>query len=122
MTRRQPEQELHFAVMDFLKLCLLPPAFPFHIPNGGLRLRSEAGKLKRMGVQAGMPDIAVVYPFGQILFIELKAPKGILSDAQKAVHATIDATGAEIYVCKSLDDVQQALERAGVQTRIARAA
>lgn len=33
-----------------------------HVPNGGLRLKSEARKLKAMGTQAGVPDILVFSP------------------------------------------------------------
>ena len=35
-----------------------------HIPNGGARRGSEAGRLKRMGVKRGISDIHLPYPPG----------------------------------------------------------
>lgn len=46
----------------------------FHVPNGEKRSTKTAGKLKRMGVQAGVPDIAVTLPDGRSAYIEFKRP------------------------------------------------
>jgi hypothetical protein len=56
----------------------------FHIPNGGSRHIAEASKLKAMGVKAGVPDIMLAITRANFagLFIELKKPKGIISDQQ----------------------------------------
>jgi hypothetical protein len=44
-----------------------------------------AAKLKWLGVKPGVPDIFIVWR-GRSIFIELKAHKGSLSDAQKAMQ------------------------------------
>lgn len=50
----------------------------YAIPNGGHRHFLEAMKLKRTGVQAGVPDICVPIPSGDYhgLYIELKRQIG----------------------------------------------
>lgn len=50
----------------------------FHIPNGGTRNKREAVRLKREGVRAGYPDLALDYPScgKHGLRIELKRTKG----------------------------------------------
>jgi hypothetical protein len=49
-----------------------------HIPNGGLRGKAAAGKLKAEGTKAGVPDYFLPHPRGGYhgLYIELKAPGG----------------------------------------------
>ena len=50
----------------------------FHIPNGGWRSKSEAARLKAMGVKAGVSDLFLPIPVGELhgLWIEMKAPAG----------------------------------------------
>ena len=50
----------------------------FAIPNGGSRNLAEAVKLKRCGVQRGVPDLAIPIPSGSYhgLYIELKRVSG----------------------------------------------
>ncbi len=49
-----------------------------HVPNGGLRSKATAGKLKGQGVKAGVADLFL--PFGRDgwhgLYIEMKRPDG----------------------------------------------
>lgn len=47
----------------------------FHIPNGGFRYKGEAGKLRAMGVKAGVSDICLPIKRHEFagLWIELKA-------------------------------------------------
>lgn len=57
----------------------------FAIPNGSSRHLLEAIKLKRCGVQPGVPDICIPIPSGSYhgLFLELKRVKGSkVSDSQ----------------------------------------
>lgn len=46
----------------------------FHVPNGEKRATRTGRKLKRMGVQPGVPDIAVTLPDGRSAYIEFKRP------------------------------------------------
>lgn len=57
----------------------------FAIPNGGHRHKAVAGKLKAEGVKPGVPDIFLPWPSNNKsgLFVELKAPSGQISPAQR---------------------------------------
>ena len=56
-----------------------------HIPNGGKRNIATAARLKKEGVKAGVPDLCLPVPRGgwHGLYIEMKAPKGTVSERQK---------------------------------------
>lgn len=49
----------------------------------------------------GWPDITLLLPGGRVVFIELKAGKGRLSDEQKALHAQARYLGHEIHEVRS---------------------
>lgn len=57
-----------------------------HIPNGGSRHKSEAAKLKAMGVSPGFPDLFLPIKRGKFsgLMIELKRPNSVGKKAGKS--------------------------------------
>jgi len=79
----------------------------FHPPNGGLRNKREAAKLKAMGVKSGVPDCVILDP--QIV-IELKIKGNKTTSEQKKWLETFKALGWKAYVCRSLDEVREILE------------
>ena len=111
--RQRPEEKLQATVCKFLTLTLDQTSMFFSVPNGGLRSRTEAIRFKATGVVAGMPDICVVNN-GRLIGLELKAPKGRVSDAQLYCHERLRAAQVPVTVCRSLDDVIGALLAAGV--------
>lgn len=68
----------------------------WHCPNGGSRNKTEAGKLKAMGVLAGVPDLTIMGR-QKIIFIELKIGNGQISKEQKELHQKFDALGFKVY-------------------------
>lgn len=50
----------------------------YHIPNGGLRSKATAGKMKAAGQKSGVPDLHLPVPKGKYhgLYIELKRQRG----------------------------------------------
>jgi hypothetical protein len=50
----------------------------YAVPNGGLRTKATAGKLKAQGLRAGVPDLQIDVPRGRYhgLRMELKTPQG----------------------------------------------
>jgi hypothetical protein len=50
--------------------------YAFAVPNGGLRNKVQAAKLKAEGVKPGVPDVFLPYPCGQYagLWLEFKKP------------------------------------------------
>lgn len=75
----------------------------FHIPNGGLRSKTEAARMKAQGVKAGMPDICLPVAKGKYhaLYIELKREKGgTVSANQKIKISQLIHAGNYVAVCK----------------------
>lgn len=106
MTRRnRPEQALQIATASYLDLALPEDAVWFHPPNGGARSKAEAGIFKAMGVKAGVPDIIIIWR-GRVIAIELKAPNGRLSTAQKDMHAYLTQAGAFVYTATDVAGVE----------------
>ena len=117
MTRRNhPEEALQRATAAYLDLALPTDAVFFHPPNGGARSRAEAGIFKAMGVKAGVPDIIVIHQ-GRVAAIELKAPGGTLSPAQKNMHARLSLAGALVYTAMRIEQVEGFLRGCGVPLR-----
>lgn len=57
----------------------------------------------------GMPDRIVVI-FGNVFFVEMKAPVGRLSTAQKKQHRNLRKLGVEVYTLYTDDDVDGFIE------------
>ncbi len=103
--RKRPEEMFQRAVARYLDLALPEDAVWFHPPNGGARSKAAAGIFKAMGVKAGVPDLIVIYQ-GQVVAIELKAPGGTLSKAQKAMHERLMLAGALVYTATRIEEVE----------------
>ena len=75
----------------------------FHIPNGGMRSKSEAARFKAEGVKPGVPDLFLPVARGPWhgLFIELKRQKGgRISEAQsKWIDALLKAGYLTVVAC-----------------------
>lgn len=75
------EEQEQAAVIEWARL--MSKQFPdledlFHIGNGGLRSKSEAVRLKRIGVKPGVSDLFLPAPVGKYhgLWVEMKRQKG----------------------------------------------
>lgn len=118
MARAQPEFELQCRVVDYLTV--LPcVGFFHHSPNGSKlhgsqEQRERTGKrLKRAGMVAGYPDLTLYASDGRVGHLELKAPKGRLSDSQIEVQQKLAALGHRYAIVKHTDDVAAALRAWG---------
>jgi hypothetical protein len=118
MARKRPEQALQIALAKYLKHALRAPTYWTSVDAGaGKMTAASAGLRKARGVKAGFPDVLVMHPLGLntlVVGIELKAKKGRLSDAQAATCEALWAANARYVECRSLEEVQRCLERAGV--------
>lgn len=107
------------AIIAWLRIVGFPDAF--HVPNGGLRSKSAAARLKWQGVLAGVPDIIVPLPGSRVLWLEVKADKTCkLSVAQKEFLCRRFVEGDMAAVVTSIDDVRAALAENGIATREAK--
>lgn len=110
--RAQPERSLQIRVAVMLSW-MLPATVPWTAIGHGGGGEQRGRILKRMGVQAGWPDVHFIWK-GRACYCELKASSGVLSPAQKLVHQAITAAGGVVKVCKSEEDVVGFLTMLGV--------
>lgn len=87
----------------------------FAIPNGGLRSKATAGKLKAEGVKAGVPDLFLpVVKHGSLgilyygLFMELKIGRNVPTGEQEAWLRLLREQG--YYTCWIYDDPYSAID------------
>lgn len=78
----------------------------YHVPNGGLRSKATAGRLKAEGVKPGVPDVClpVARKGYHGLYIEMKAAKGKLSDNQKVWIEALLKQGYHVVTCYGFNE------------------
>lgn len=112
--RRHPEDDLQEAVCKHLDILEAQGRLKyFAVPNGGTRRKFEAARFKKMGVKSGVPDLVILAP-PHALFVELKAPLGRTSENQEAWIGWLTSAGYAVAICRSIDEVKEFLQRAGV--------
>jgi hypothetical protein len=121
------ELQLHRSVAELLDYVLVHPVVWTTFPAGWGKLgKATAGQLYGAGLKRGLPDILIwairgnkkyEYRDPVCIGIELKAGKNTTSPAQRELFARLLEVGVETYVCKSIDEVIDALDDAGIQRR-----
>jgi hypothetical protein len=115
--RKAPEASVQIQVARYLAKAL-PEGFFFTCFPAGGGGRIRGARLKQMGLKAGLPDLVVFTPHydasddrcgSPILWLELKAKAGSLSQVQKEVHKQLLKLGHQVVTVKTLDEVQDAL-------------
>lgn len=83
-----------------------------HIPNGGSRNRTEAAKLKEMGVKAGVSDLFLPCCKGIYhgMYIEMKYGGNRRTERQKEFLADMAGNGYFVVTCYSAEDAIHAIE------------
>ena len=74
------------------------------MPSGEYRDSVTAGRLSRLGVVAGWPDLQFAGPDRKMVFLELKSRRGRLSLAQAAMCEHLKGCGFA-YLCTDSVDV-----------------
>jgi VRR-NUC domain len=113
---RNGEARIQAAIVEWVRT-IAPDVLIFAVPNGGLRSKAEAARLKWTGVVAGVPDLAVIAPTGKAHFLEVKTPTGRLSDDQREIITALGRLGSPFMTVTSIDDVRRAFSCWGIQTR-----
>jgi len=113
---RQDEDKIHREVFAVLRWVVPDDCDVKHTPNGGLRHKLAAKRLKPLGVRAGHPDLDFIWR-GRVFCVELKTPRGALSAIQKQRHRKLEHCGCPVYVCRSLDEVLALLREMGMPLR-----
>lgn len=115
MKRSNPERGVQRSILQWLARTL-PEAIVFAVPNGGRRDAITGAILKSEGVRAGAPDLVVCHR-GRIAFLEVKAPKGSLSEAQKQFRDNCAEHLIPYAVVRGVGDVQSFLHDLGIEPR-----
>lgn len=110
------EWDFQTTVAEFLDLALPAEAFWSSVDMGPARSKAVGGLRKKRGLKAGLPDMVIV--FRRItLWIEAKAPRGVLSVAQKNVRLALLANGHHWALARTLDDITEACAAVGIPLR-----
>jgi len=74
----------------------------FAIPNGGLRSKTQAARLKVEGVSPGVPDLFIP---AKNLWVEMKRCKGgTVSPDQKDWHKYLESVGHTVIIGRGFED------------------
>ena len=117
---KRPEQTLHLQVARFLAVALRPPTFWTSIEHAAKLGPVAATMRKRRGAKAGLPDILIFHPYPQLqlatlcIAFELKAPKGIVSEAQEKTLGDLCAAQVQTHIVRGMDDVMRLLNGYGI--------
>jgi len=87
-----PENIVKRQIKDYL---LYTGWFTFHLTQG-------------IGCYFGLPD-RIAIKNGCVLFIEVKAPKGMQSEHQKRFQKCVEQCGGKYVLARSVDDVIKAI-------------
>jgi len=103
------EAHLHKQVSDFLAIALVS-GWHTTFPADGSSRRG------RIGLKRGVPDILIIEA-GHAFWLELKTPRGRLSEAQALAHTALRLAGSGVATCQTLEEVMIALNVWGVSLR-----
>lgn len=121
--RRNPEADIQRTIVKLLQAVLPRGAIIHHSRNeergGGDDARRRQGIALGMGVWPGFSDL-IVLSEGRVLFLEVKAARGRLSEAQEEFRDAVLAQGHAWALVRSADEALAAVEGNGFRTRLAR--
>jgi len=103
------KKEEHFIQVTMVNKLRNAGFLVFAVPNGGARNKITASNLKREGVLAGVSDLVIVLK-ENVVFIEVKTEKGIISKSQKEFGEWVNKLGHEWQVWRSMKEVQKFID------------
>ncbi len=112
---KNTEARIQAGVVDYVR-AVAPKVKIAHIPNGELRDKRTAAKLRWMGVWAGVPDLILLFN-GRAIFWEVKKEGGKLTERQAAAITWLYDNGFDWAVIRSIDDARMHLRQLGIPTR-----
>jgi len=100
---KHEESKIQAEIVSALSLA---GVYVFMIPNdaAGAISQAKAGRLRAMGLRAGISDLCLVGKDGHIYFLEVKTPEGVLSASQVRFASLCAARGWPYAVARSVDD------------------
>lgn len=113
---RPREIILHMQVAKLLRTYARADWQFTHVPNGEVRDKRTAAKLKQMGTRAGWPDFILIPPHGLLHCLELKRIGEKLTGEQNLFRKWCIANGIPHVVAFTLDEVLAAFADWGCLT------
>lgn len=111
-TYEENEQAALFAWAKSMSGTYPELAYMHHIPNGGLRSKTEATRLQKQGVKPGVSDIFLPVPRGKYhgFYIEMKVKPNKLTKAQYDWLKAMKSFGYATAVCYSWIEAKNCIE------------
>jgi len=120
--RKQPEGQIAESLVKWFNFAHKGFGVPdarllVHVPNEGSKTSKQdfirGARLKRMGKVAGVSDYILFVPRSQWhgMAIELKAPNGMVSDAQSEWLDLVSGQGYFVFVAYSLEEAMAAITK-----------
>lgn len=111
--RNREEDLIQSALVEHLRLFGVPNLIWYAVINDTPKGMQQRVRAKRMGLVAGVYDLAGSLPGGHAWHLELKTRGGVLSPAQFAFGDLCERNGALHSVCYSLDSALNWLRAIG---------
>jgi hypothetical protein len=112
------ELQIQISLISRLGFMALPNCVYFHVPNGELRDKRAAAKLKAMGELPGVLDLQFIYNDRhgrlRVLFLELKAKGRQATSAQHDFADRVAGLGCSVEIADSIDRAVEILETYGI--------
>ena len=104
------ESDIQIEVVDWFKSKQSEYRFRiFSVPNEGQRKVWFLNKLVRMGLKSGVPDLILEFPEGRMVYLEIKAEKGKLSETQQNWLKVSNVFKTPHYIIKGSVDANLSL-------------
>ena len=114
--RAQIESKIQSAIVSYIRN-VVKDCMVIAIPNGARRTPSGYAANAVAGLTPGAPDLVVVLPEGRVLWLEVKAPKGRVSENQVFVHERMNDLGHTIHIVRSIEEVRSIMDNLNIKTR-----
>ena len=94
------EYQIQIKLVKYLKSKKLSKFRFFHVANQGIRSTKYKFLLSSMGLKGGCPDLILEFKGGHMVYVEIKAPKGVLSKSQRLWYNISSALKTPHYILK----------------------
>lgn len=112
--RNRDEEQLQRSIVSYLEIAAHKDAIWFAVPNGEHRSKATGGRLKAMGVKAGVADLCFLVKRGYAAFMELKVNGGRQSAAQLVFEQRCIDNNVPYVVVTNMDTAIEVLKGWGV--------
>lgn len=110
------ESEIQRQIVDWIRY-VAPECMVIAIPNAARRTSSGRASNAVPGLTAGAPDLLVIRPRGEVLWMEVKTDKGKPTPLQMKFHENLQVRNHACAIVRSLDDARNAFKAVGIETR-----